>query len=429
MTTTDLQLEGLVGPTHNYAGLSFGNVASAKSAQTTSNPRAAALQSLEKMNFLHALGVPVAIMPPQPRPNLDVLRRLRYSQQGDDLLCTAHADSPSLLAATWSASSMWTANSGTVTNSSDTCDGRIHITPANLLSSLHRVIEPHTTKAFLTKLFPDTEQFCVHPSLPVTNRLGDEGAANHMCLSCKNDTKNWHIFVYGAKPPNSPLPARFPSRQLYLASESIAHQHGIEPQRTIFLQQHPNAIDAGVFHNDVIAMSHHNFLAYHESAYLDATPLTQLNVDIVQRVITSKELTLEEAVSTYFFNAQIVSLPEGGMAIIFPKEVEEHKKAHQLAQAILSEENPIEAIYFLNLRESMKNGGGPACLRLRVPMTEEEHAAMHQGACYTPRIHQRLEGLISNRYRDAISSEDLLDMQFAEEALSVQADIMTLLNL
>lgn len=48
MKVYELNMDGLVGPTHNYAGLAPGNIASLNYASVASNPQAAALQGLKK---------------------------------------------------------------------------------------------------------------------------------------------------------------------------------------------------------------------------------------------------------------------------------------------------------------------------------------------------------------------------------------------
>jgi len=430
MNEFELQLEGLVGPTHNYAGLSHGNVASANSALSISSPKIAALQSLEKMKFLDDMRVPVAVMPPHPRPYLEFLSRLGYTGSTEVLLQQTHADSPKLLAAIWSASNMWTANAATVTIAESGSDSVVHFTPANLISTLHRSMEARQTTDYLRQIFPDAKHFNVHEALFATSRLNDEGAANHMRL-CPDDhsANDFNVFVYGSAPPDAAHPALFPARQQKLACETIARNHKLHQDCVLLLQQHPDAIDAGVFHNDVIAMSHANFLAYHEQAFWDDSQLKVLPETIIQRIIRSDELSLHDAVATYFFNAQIVTTGPDQMAILFPQEVANHAKAKALAETILAEKNPVTAIHFLDLRESMKNGGGPACLRLRVPMTDASIAAMHQGVRFTPRLYQRLKGLIESRYRDHVSPEDLLDPRFAEESLATHQDLIAILGL
>ena len=51
-TAREFNFDGLVGPSHNYAGLSFGNVASFSNVKSASNPKQAALQGLAKMRAL-----------------------------------------------------------------------------------------------------------------------------------------------------------------------------------------------------------------------------------------------------------------------------------------------------------------------------------------------------------------------------------------
>lgn len=422
----ELQLEGLVGPTHHYAGLSFGNVASATHAHSVSRPREAALQSLAKMKRVHDLGVPVAVMPPHPRPNYSVLNRLGIHGDPAAMLRDAEAESPTLTSAIWSASSMWTANAATVSASTDSADGRVHLTPANLFSTLHRSFEARYTHQLLQQIFADTQHFMVHDPLNVTTRLADEGAANHMRL-IDTDGRGINVFVYGATPDSPHHPKQFPARQQRAASEDIAAQHHLPQQQTLYVQQSPDAIDAGVFHNDVIAMSHGSLLICHERAYVDQDAvLEQLQQrGVTVRVVREDELSLADAVKTYFFNAQLLELPDGGIHILFPQECAEHAQAKALCDGL----HIMASHEFLNLRESMKNGGGPACLRLRVPLNEMELAAMHQGARFSERLYGRLGELITAEYPEQFTPDDLHDAALGERLLAVQAKIVGLLEL
>ncbi|MCI5050040.1 MAG: N-succinylarginine dihydrolase [Rickettsiales bacterium] len=436
----ELQLEGLVGPTHNYSGLSDGNVASANNAGLTSNPKEAALQSLSKMEWLHEQGVPVAISPPHRRPDFSPYSRLGLVEKShfDEIYAAPHKKltaewlrslydvSPKLFHACWSSSNMWTANSATVTIADNTGNSIVHLTPANLISTLHRSLEKSDTERFLRQVFSDTEYFLVHDALSTTSRLNDEGAANHMWLNDKNNT---HIFVFGSKPPDNPHPALFPSRQQFFASEIIASHHTLKAQQAIFVQQHPNAIDAGIFHNDVISMSHWQFLAYHEASFVDDSFIDQLGVENSVRKILESELSLEEAVKTYFFNAQIITNKSASVIILFPSEVEAHPKAKALAEKLKAEDNPIDDIAFMDLRQSMRNGGGPACLRLRVPVTDAHLQAMHQGIRFTPRLHDRLKTLIEQNYPDSLTPQDLLKPDHIPQFWDTHKAIQSLLSL
>jgi len=426
----ELQLEGLVGPTHNYAGLSFGNVASATHAQSVSHPRAAALQSLEKMQAVQARGIPVAVMPPQPRPDLSILTRLGYQGSVQAMLDAAWRDAPDLAAAIWSASSMWTANAATVAPSADALDERLHLTPANLFSTFHRAIEPRTTTHFLRQLFAEPTQCVVHDPLPVTTRLADEGAANHMRL-VDDHGRGLHVFVFGATPDSPHHPRRYPARQQRAACEAITRMHQLPPEQCIYLQQAPEAIDAGVFHNDVIAMSAGSLLICHERAYVDQAGVLDMLAarGITVRVIRERELSLAKAVATYFFNAQLLEPQAGRMTIIFPQECAEQPETKALCERLPDELPMVKDITFLNLRESMQNGGGPACLRLRVPLSEAELAAMPPGARFSQRLYQRLGELISADYPEQLEPGELGDAALAKRLQAVQDRIMSLLGL
>ena len=145
ITTIEANFDGLVGPTHNYAGLSAGNNASTSNAGGASNPKEAALQGLQKMKALQDLGLVQGVLPPQERPDLHTLRKLGFSGSDVQVLASAAKQAPLQLAACCSASSMWTANAATVSPSADCSDKRIHFTPANLNGMFHRSIEHETT--------------------------------------------------------------------------------------------------------------------------------------------------------------------------------------------------------------------------------------------------------------------------------------------
>ena len=218
----EANLDGLVGPTHNYAGLSEGNLASERHAEGVSRPRAAALQGLRKARLLMELGLPQGLLPPLQRPDLAGLRALGFSGSDSAVVEAAWRSSPALLARYMSASSMWTANAATVIPSSDSLDGRLHLVVANLVAKPHRAIEADQTFEALSRLFADRERFAVHRALPHHATLGDEGAANHTRLAGEHGAPGLHLFVYGTDEHGGPTPRRFAARQTRLASESVA---------------------------------------------------------------------------------------------------------------------------------------------------------------------------------------------------------------
>lgn len=432
MSAAEWQFDGLVGPTHNYAGLSPGNVASLNNAGAASNPRQAALQGIEKMWFVRRLGMKQAFLPPQPRPLLAELRRLGFGGDTAKMLDDAYKTAPDILAAMYSSSYMWRANAATIAPSADTRDGRVHMTPANLISHFHRAIEPVHTAAQLRKIFHDPRYFEVHDPLPATPRFSDEGAANHMRLCASHGAPGTHIFVYGAGHGVSEKPKRFVARQAREAFEAMVRSHQLDPARCIFAQQHPDAIDAGVFHHDVIGMNTTRLMIHHEGALVDNKAfLLELKKQSSEYIfdyieISNKELPIGEAVKSYFFNSQLLELPDGSLVIVAPTESQENAAASGVLEKLSAGNGPISKVHYRDVRESMRNGGGPACLRLRVVLTDEEAAAMHQGIVMDDAKYIQLKACVEKHYRDRMCLEDLRDpllMDEVEEAMHALSGI------
>ncbi|HEX8873931.1 MAG TPA: N-succinylarginine dihydrolase, partial [Nitrosospira sp.] len=331
MKAHEVNFDGLVGPTHNYGGLAVGNIASAGSALTDSNPREAALQGLAKMKYLSDLGIGQGVLPPQDRPAIEVLRKMGFSGGDAAVIRQAAAAAPGLLRACCSASSMWVANAATVSPGADTEDGRVHITPANLPSQFHRSIEPPVTASVLRRVFSDERYFVHHDPLPPNPYCADEGAANHMRLCPDHGDTGLEVFVFGRSAnPEAAKPLKFPARQSLEASEAIARLHRLKSGNTLFVRQNPAAIDAGAFHNDVLAVTNCNVLLYHEAAFQNwhetEEKITQSCDHPIHFVRASEsDITLAEAVSTYLFNSQVISLRNGEMMMLAPSECQESK--------------------------------------------------------------------------------------------------------
>ena len=178
--TVEVNFDGLIGPSHNYGGMSDGNLASKTNAGDVSNPREAALQGLEKMRMLVRAGFVQGVLPPLARPNFGFLVDAGFIGSDANILEQAAEQAPRLLKAAYSASSMWTANAATVSTSADTELGRLHLTSANLSSMLHRSIEHPETTGTLAMIFEAEQAFSVHAALPMHAAFADEGAANHV---------------------------------------------------------------------------------------------------------------------------------------------------------------------------------------------------------------------------------------------------------
>jgi len=436
----EVNFDGIVGPTHNYAGLSHGNLASEYHKWNVSNPKEAFIQGLRKMKLLADMGLKQAVLPPQERPDTEMLRRLGFRGSEADMIAEAKRKDPVLLASCYSASSMWSANAATVSPSSDTSDGRVHFTPANLVTQFHRSLETSTTAVVLRKIFFDNTVFAHHSPLPATLHFSDEGAANHTRLCDALHHPGIEIFVYGKEAFDTTLqgPTTYPARQTYEASLAISRLHLLDPNATFFLQQDPALIDAGVFHNDVIAVGHQNTFIYHERAFCQGrNTLEEIRTVFRGRYgqalhcieIPSSALSVEEAVQTYLFNSQLVTLPNGFLCLIAPVECRENPKTEALLEKTVRSENPIQSIRYVNLRQSMRNGGGPACLRLRVPLTSDEITRVHQAVFLTDALYKSLEVWCQTYYRDTLRADDLPDPKLAEESRAALDALTEILKL
>jgi succinylarginine dihydrolase len=439
LSAREFNFDGLVGPSHNYAGLSFGNVASSSNVHSMSNPRQAALQGLAKMRALAARGFAQAVLPPQARPNFRLLRRIGFSGSDADVLGSAWRDAPVILSCAYSAAPMWSANAATVSPSADTADGRVHFTPANLNNKLHRSEEHVQATRALRAIFADSSRFVVHDALPPTPAFGDEGAANHTRLASSHGAAGVEFFVYGRAEfdPSAPAPKKYPARQTLEASQAIARLHGLNPARTVFAQQNPDVIDQGVFHNDVIAVGNDNLLFYHEQAFADeqgtlaalARALETVGTPLSAVRVGSADVPVADAVASYLFNSQLLSRPDGKMALVVPHECRENSAVANYLGHLVASGGPVVELVEFDLRQSMRNGGGPACLRLRVALTEAESAAMHQGVIMTEALYASLVAWVEKHYRDRIEPKDLADPQLAIECASAMEELETILGL
>jgi len=349
----EINFDGIIGPTHNYAGLSFGNLAAMRNAGHISQPRAAALQGVDKMRANLALGLAQGLFVPLARPNGGWLQRLGATMASADATLAANA---------MSASAMWAANAATVSPAPDTADGRCHLTVANLKTMAHRSHEWPGTLAQLLVAFADRSAFEVNA--PVPPAFGDEGAANHMRLTSSHGEAGVELFVYGVGG------GAFPARQHIEASKAIARLHKLDPERTVFVEQSEEAIAAGAFHNDVVAVANERVLFAHEQAFADRNAV----IADCERLVPGFELVevaaadvpLEDAISSYLFNAQLVTPPDGEMTLVVPTEARETPSVWSWVERFLGGNGPIRRVEVVDVRQSMANGGGPACLRLRV---------------------------------------------------------------
>lgn len=426
--------DGLIGPTHSYAGLSPGNLASSLNAGEPSNPRAAVLQGLEKMKRLADLGLPQFVLPPHERPNIPFLRGLGFGGSDAAVLEAAWKAAPSFAAAACSASPMWAANAATVTPSADAADGRVHFTPANLVTNLHRSLEHRQTKRALDALFPDPRRFAVHDALPSVSHLADEGAANHVRLCADHGEPGVNLLVWGREAWegwNGPYPAR----QTREASETVARRHGAGG--AVFARQSKAAIAGGTFHNDVVCVGALETLFFHDLAFEDTAgtkaairAAAEGRFEPIFVEVSSAELPLADAISSYLFNSMLVRIPgQDRLTLICPTETRDNARSHAVAQALAGSNGPIGAVEYVDVRQSMRNGGGPACLRLRVALTEAELAATNPAMRLTEELHARLSIWGATWYRDRLTPADLADPALLDESRGALDELTDILEL
>lgn len=438
MQAFEANFDGLVGPTHNYAGLSFGNVASRNNEKSVANPKAAAKQGLRKMKQLADLGFHQGVLPPLERPSLKLLRELGFTGSDASVIERAAREAPELLAAASSASAMWTANAATVSPSADTSDERVHFTPANLASKLHRAIEHGETRRSLSAIFADEARFRIHHALPGTPALGDEGAANHTRFCSEYGVRGVEFFVYGrSEYGQGPQPQRYPARQTLEASRAVARLHGLGERSTVFAQQLPDVIDAGVFHNDVIAVGNRETLFCHQRAFLDQpkvydelrTKLDAQGAKFTAIEVPEDEVSVADAVSSYLFNSQLLTGADGRQVLVVPQECRENARVAKYLDSLATRSTPIDEVLVFDLRESMKNGGGPACLRLRVVLNDAERAAVNSGVWMNDTLFARLDAWIDTHYRDQLAPADLADPQLLDQSRAALDELTTILRL
>lgn len=429
----EVNFDGIAGPTHHFGGLSFGNIASMQNKHHFSNPKKAALQCLKKMKFLHDLGLIQAIIPPQERPHLPTLRKLGFQGTEEEIIYKAYKNAPELFFLCSSSSAMWTANCATITPSIDT-NNLVKITPANLNHEFHRSIECESTTLLLKKIFSDNEFFFHCPPLPSVQIFSDEGAANHTRFCEDYGSLGVHLFVYGKSIFNKKtiLPSKYPARHTLEASQAIARQHNLDLSHVIFAQQNPKAIDLGVFHNDVISVGNRNLFFYHEDSFINTDEvidklLEKMDLELIK--VSNKEVALEDAVNTYLFNSQLISNNDNSMTLIAPKECEENQNVKAFIDSLINKKTTISKVYFIDLRESMLNGGGPACLRIRVVLNEKEVKAMNQNVILTETLYLKLVDWAERHYRDQLSPYDLADPKLLTESHHALDELSKILNL
>lgn len=413
MALVEINFDGIIGPSHNYAGLSVGNLASSHNAGAPSYPKAAALQGIEKMRANLRLGLAQGFFMPLDRPNQNWLSGLSTDMRSAE---------PHIRAAAFSASAMWAANAATVSPAPDTADGKCHLSAANLLTMAHRSHEWTGTLAQLKLAFADAAHFAVHGPVPAP--FGDEGAANFMRLCRTHGDAGIEIFVYGKS--GGP----FPARQHIEASKAIARAHRLDTAKTLFVQQSEIAIAAGAFHNDVVAVANEHVLFTHEQAFEHPeqtyADIKRLLPDAEIIIVPADRVSLADAIQSYLFNAQLVTLPDGGMALILPSEAQDNARVWGWLSDMVAGNGPIRKLVPVDVRQSMANGGGPACLRLRVvadPATVDPRFIANEAKL------DQIASVVAAYWPESIVPDQLGDASLMDQVRAARMALLTMCDL
>ena len=427
----EINFDGLIGPTHNYAGLSQGNLASQKHLNKTSNPKAAALQGLDKMRLIMDQWIPQGFFLPHERPHLKTLRALGFSGTDEDIINRATKQNPLLLKNVYSASSMWAANAATFSPSIDSYDQNIHITPANLNTMFHRSIEHEFTKTQLELMFGGVA--IVHDPIENISGYGDEGAANHLRVSEQHLKSGFQIFVYGSSAFE--VHQGMITRQAEEISKAVSIMHQLDPDRVLFLKQNEQAINAGSFHNDIVSLANEEVFIFHQEAFADRVELERILHHLKDHVkgfhpieILSEDISLDDLVSSYLLNSQLITVKNNEMMMLLPEEVQNHSNCMRWLDEIKSS-SPIKHIEFVDIRQSMMNGGGPACLRFKITVNNDEFNQINEKFLLTPKKLMDLRALVTKHYRDKLNPADLLDNNLVQESYRFLDELTQLLDL
>ncbi|MGZ8363470.1 MAG: N-succinylarginine dihydrolase, partial [Caulobacteraceae bacterium] len=232
--------------------------------------------------------------------------------------------------------------------------------------------------------------------------FSDEGAANHMRLSKSHADRGLNVFVVGEDKGG-----RFPARQTVRASQAVARLGGLTSETAVFTPQSDEAIQAGAFHNDVVAVANETLLLAHPQAFEDKAALYERLARVTGFTVFETEgVTLGDAVKTYLFNSQLITLPGGGMGVVLPAEARASEPVWREVERMRALGLIAEAVV-VDVRESMRNGGGPACLRLRVPVSDEAVAAIDQRFLLDEAKWDALGRVVEANWPEALAPADL----------------------
>ena len=185
----------------------------------------------------------------------------------------------------------------------------------------------------------------------------------------------------------------------------------------------PASLRSSVHSRPSALRSHEQAFADKEGFYADLRRLLP-EVEIVE--VPADLVSLEDAVKSYLFNAQLVTLPEGGMALILPEEARETPRVWAWLEAMAAGNGPIRRLAIVDVRQSMANGGGPACLRLRVvadPATVDPRFLADEAKL------DAVAAVIAEIWPETIAPCDLADPSLWARAAEARIALLDLLDL
>ncbi|RAP29456.1 hypothetical protein DID78_03615 [Candidatus Marinamargulisbacteria bacterium SCGC AG-343-D04] len=422
MSYSSVFIDGLMGPSYHFGGLSLGNTWSETHFKEISFPKKAALEGLHKMFEVYSLGLHQYVLPPVRKDVSALFRSLGYDHFNSESLRELFSVNPYFVSSVFSSSSAWLANIGHVTPACDSFTHKMNVTPANLNYCFHRSCDVEGYRDLLSTLFENCHDVVLHR--PITSSFGDEGSANTVRLSASSG-EGFFLYVYG-KTVDRTYSHKYPARQSKEAFDILVKQHHVS-RKFVMVQQSQEAIDAGVFHNDVICFGLENLLIVHESAFENQEEVMSyvkelyeetFSEDLQVIVISREMMSLEEAVKSYFFNSQLLPLSDGGFHCFVSTHSRKYSALEQVLQYIQSECSRFSYSY-VECDESIKNGGGPACLRLGFVASEHDRKLLNDAFLLTQERYDFLYSFISRHYPDEMQFEQLRDYEFLCECREI----------
>jgi succinylarginine dihydrolase len=184
-----------------------------------------------------------------------------------------------------------------------------------------------------------------------------------------------------------------------------------------------------------VSLANEEVFIFHQEAFADRVELERVLHHLKEHVkgfhpieILSEDISLDDLVSSYLLNSQLITVDNNEMMMLLPEEVQNHPNCMRWLDEIQSS-SPIKYLEFVDIRQSMMNGGGPACLRFKAVVNNDEFDRLNERFLLSPTKLMDLRTLVSKHYRDKLHPEDLLDIKFMQESYTFLDELTQLLDL